>query len=402
MKKIYENGIVAFVALIHFVFIVDFMMVAPLGPDYVSALGAENSDIGRVVASYTLAAAFSSLLLAKFLDRFDRRNVIVIFLLGLSVTTILCAFSENIEQLILFRFIAGLFGGPAATMGIAIVIDRVPEKRRGKAMGRVMSAFSISSIIGIPIALELSNQGGWQMPFFVVGGFIFIVAICFLFVFPPMKEHFVHQNEKQSRFLSLFFRKEALVTYLMTITAMLSAFLIIPNIAAYMQFNLAFPRDDYSLLYFAGGVVSLVVMQLSGRNIDKCGMNLLGVLSTVLIIAIVYTGFVAQPVILPAVGIFIGYMAAMSMRNVVSVSLSSMVPNDHERAAFTSLNQSVSHFAAALGALIGSYFLTVDEKGLLIGMDTLGLSAIGLSLFLPVCVYFLYGFVRRRQGVIGS
>ena len=66
--------------------------------------------------------------------------------------------------------LAGAFGGPATSLALSIVADCVPPERRGRAMGAVMSAFSVASILGIPAALELARQGGWRLPFFVVGG----------------------------------------------------------------------------------------------------------------------------------------------------------------------------------------------------------------------------------------
>ena len=401
-KPVNEIRLVSLVALVQFVFVVDFMMVAPLGPDYTSALGASNSDIGLVVASYTIAAAISSLLLAKLLDGFDRRMVMMFFLTGLSFSTVACAISNDISDLIIFRFIAGLFGGPAASIAMAMIIDVVPAERRGKAIGKVMSAFSLSSIFGIPIGLELSHRGGWEMPFYVVGGLILVTVVLVYLLLPSMKQHLSFSEEskneaKTQNFLTLFYRPEALVTYLMTLTSMIAAFLIIPNIAAFMQFNLQYPRESYGLLYLMGGIVSLLVMRLTGKWIDQFDIKLIGLFGTILIIGIVYMGFIDSPSAAMATVLFIIYMSAMSIRNVVSVSMSSMVPSQHERAAFTSLNQSVSHFAAGAGAIIGSYYLTTSESGELIGMDIMGAWAIALSLFMPVCIVYLSRFVQKRQ-----
>lgn len=400
MQELKESQLVNLVALVHFVFVVDFMMVAPLGPDYTIALGAENSSIGIVVASYTFAAAIAGLLFAKLLDKFDRRNVMVFFLIALSLSTILCAFSRDISELILFRFIAGFFGGPAATIGIAIIIDTVPEKRRGQAIGKVMSSFSFASIIGIPIGLMLSQYGGWDAPFYVVGILIFITALLVLKLLPPMIQHLAHNKIQNSKnFLTLFYRREALVTYFMTITGMLAAFLIIPNIAAFMQFNLAYPRESYGTLYFFGGLIGLLAMRLTGKYVDMFDIKTVGYVATLLIIFITYAWFIATPVLIPSMILFAAYMAAMSMRNVVAVSTSSMVPNNHERAAFTSLNQSISHFAAGVGSLLGAHYLTVEENGNLVGMTELGIVAIILSMAMPFCLIYLYNFIQSRKTI---
>ena len=400
-KPINETRLVSLVALIQFIFVVEFMMVAPLGPDFSLALNADNADIGLVVSSYTVAAAIASILLAKILDRFDRKLVIMFFLGGLSLSTFGCAMSGSISELITYRFLAGLFGGPAATIAVSMIIDVVPESRRGKAIGIVMSAFSISSILGIPIGLELSHRGGWELPFIVVSVLIILTIILLLFMLPTMKTHLDESSvspsgKKLKSFTSLFYRPEALVAYFMTMASMMAAFFIVPNIAAFMQFNLQFPRESYGTLYFVGGAISLLIMRYTGKWIDQFDIRIISLIASLGIALVLFSGVVVYPVLIPAAALFILYMATMSMRNVVSVSICSMVPDRHERAAFTSINQSISHLSAAAGAFIGSIYLSSDEAGNLVGMNVLGLWALILSLVMPFCVYYLSSYVDRK------
>ncbi|MBA1149574.1 MFS transporter, partial [Ectothiorhodospiraceae bacterium WFHF3C12] len=71
-SPISERMVVLLVAAIQFVNIVDFMMVAPLGPDLAEGLGVATSRIGIIAGSYTFAAAAGSLAAAAWLDRLDR------------------------------------------------------------------------------------------------------------------------------------------------------------------------------------------------------------------------------------------------------------------------------------------------------------------------------------------
>ncbi|CAE1149134.1 membrane protein of unknown function [Serratia sp. Tan611] len=85
-----EMRIVWLAALIQLVNALDFMMVMPLGPDLSRELGISPTYIGYLGGGYTLAAALSSLLCAKFIDRFDRKSVALVALLGLSAATWAC------------------------------------------------------------------------------------------------------------------------------------------------------------------------------------------------------------------------------------------------------------------------------------------------------------------------
>src|SRR5688500_6667798 len=131
-------------------------MVMPLGPDFAEALGIKNSRLGLVGGSYTAAAALSGIAGSFFLDRFDRRKALAVALAGLILGTALGGFSIGFRTMIAARVIAGLFGGPATSISLAILADVVPPERRGRAMGFVMGAFSIASILGVPAGLEMA------------------------------------------------------------------------------------------------------------------------------------------------------------------------------------------------------------------------------------------------------
>ncbi|WP_336145447.1 MFS transporter, partial [Klebsiella pneumoniae] len=91
--------------------------------------------------------------------------------------------------LMLARVIAGAFGGPATSLSYSIVADVIPPERRGRAMGAVMGAFSVASILGVPAGLELARRGGWRLPFIAVALLGAILGAFASFVLPPMIAH---------------------------------------------------------------------------------------------------------------------------------------------------------------------------------------------------------------------
>jgi PDZ domain-containing protein len=78
--------------------------------------------------------------------------------------------------MVIARLIAGAFGGPATALTYSIIADTIPPTRRGRALGAVMSAFTIAALFGVPAGLELARLFGWQAPFVLVAGLIFVVA----------------------------------------------------------------------------------------------------------------------------------------------------------------------------------------------------------------------------------
>src|SRR5690606_24081622 len=172
-----------------FVNVVDFVMVLPLGPDFARALAIPAHQLGLIAGSYTAAAAVVGLLAASFLDRFDRRQALLVAMLGLVLGTLAGGFATGLASMLAARVLAGVFGGPATSIAMSILSDAVPPERRGRAVGKVMGAFSVASVVGVPAGLELARLGGWQMPFFVLASLGLVVAIGAGLVMPPMRGH---------------------------------------------------------------------------------------------------------------------------------------------------------------------------------------------------------------------
>ncbi len=143
-------------AFIQLVSALDFMMIMPLGPDLSRALDISPTYIGYLGGGYALAAALSSLLCARYIDRFDRKKVALLSLLGVTLSTWACTLAWNMESLFFTRLLAGIFAGPATSIAMAIVVDATPVPQRGRAMAIVMGAFSLSAIAGVPLGLELA------------------------------------------------------------------------------------------------------------------------------------------------------------------------------------------------------------------------------------------------------
>lgn len=386
MQK-HEKRIVWIAALIQLINIIDFMMVMPLGPDISKELPITNADIGIICGCYTLAVGFAGLVCAKFLDRFDRKHVAIVTVFGLSFSTLLAAFCWDLTSMTAARILAGCFGGPAAAIAYSIVCDAVPPERRGKAMAIVMGMFSISSIAAIPFGLELARMGSWRTPFYGISILGFIALWLVIQFTPSMTEHL--DNKKQVVSLTkLLANKQYILAFFMMGTAMVSSYAIIPNISAYFQLNLGYPRASLSFLYLVGGVFSLVLIQLGGRASDKIGPLPTNIVGTLLLVYFLYDGFMHQPQFSILIN-FVMFMGMVCFRNISATTEASKLPKPYERAAFMSLLSSIQHLGNGVGALAASAILTTGTGGILINMQWVGLLSIVLALIQPVALILI-------------
>jgi predicted MFS family arabinose efflux permease len=400
-RKVSERVIVFLVGAVQFVNVMDFVMVAPLGPDFARALGIPNSQIGLITGSYTAAAALSGIAGSFFLDRFDRRKALAVTMLGLVLGTAAGGLAHGLGSLVAARVLAGMFGGPATSVALSIIADVVPNERRGKALGAVMGAFSVAQVLGMPLALKASEWFGWQVPFLGVAGMGLVVSLSAVFMLPALTGHLsaarLQQGHRLEATRRLLGRREVQTSYLMTAVVNAAGFILIPNISAYVQQNLHYPRSSLGTLYLAGGVVSFLTLRVVGRLVDRFGSFKVGTFGSALLGVVLYGGFIRYVPGFPVVGIFMGFMLAMAFRNVSYSTLTSKVPGGAERAQFMSLQSAVQHIASSVGALASSWLLAEAPDGQLVGMETAALFSLGLNALLPLLLWTVEDFVQRRS-----
>ncbi|RYZ09581.1 MAG: MFS transporter [Myxococcales bacterium] len=372
------------------------MMVMPLGPDFAVALGIPTSHIGVVGGSYTAAAAIAGVVGSLFLDRFDRRLALGVAMLGLVVGTALGGFATGLGSLLLARIVAGAFGGPATSLSLAVIADAVPPARRGKAMGAVMGAFSIASVLGVPAGLELSGRYGWRAPFFAVAGLGLLLAMGAIWLMPSMREHIRARPAAGAPKVQLLDSVTS-ISLVNTALIMIGLFAVVPNISAFVQHNMGYPRERIGLLYLVGGVASFVVMRIVGRLVDRYGATPLVVLGTALHAVALVTAFVYRIPWLPVLAVFVVFMLSGSVRMVPMQTLASRVPRPEQRARFMSAQSAVQHAASALGAVLASLVLVAAPDGKLLHMDQVALAALVVACLVPFGAGLLERRVNARQ-----
>ncbi len=401
-----ERSVLFTLAAVQFVNILDFMMVMPLGPDFARSLQIDLSELPILASSYTGAACVGGLIASVVLDRFDRRRALVVTLLGLAIGTLAGGFATDLFTLALTRVVAGFFGGPATSIALAIVADVVPPERRGRALGTVMTAFSVASVLGVPAGLELATLGGWHTPFFCVGAMGTIAAVAAGKILPPLRAHLdtPAPNAGESALTAaarILSRRRSLLSFSMSIVSNAGLFIVIPNIAAFVQSNLAFPRDRLSTLYVLGGAASVLTTRPFGALVDRFGSFKVGLCGTILGTIVTYFFFAVGTPQSPIYLLFVAFMLSGGLRNVAASTLISKVPEPAGRARFMAMDSTLRHGSLALGAGISSLFL-VERDGMLVGMHEAALTSIAVVALVPFLVFALEREVQKKPAAVPS
>ena len=174
---------------IQFTHILDFMIMMPLGPQFTQIFSITDAQFGLLVSAYTLAAGASGLLAATYLDKFDRKKLLLTLYILFGAATLACGLAPTYYTLMAARVLAGVFGGVLSALSQTIVADVIPFERRGRAMGIVMTSFSVSTVAGVPLGLFLAANFSWHAPFFGIAALVGVLAAGASITLPPLTDH---------------------------------------------------------------------------------------------------------------------------------------------------------------------------------------------------------------------
>jgi predicted MFS family arabinose efflux permease len=371
----YQKFIVAVIAFLQFTIILDFMVLSPLGALIMPALNITPGQFGLLVSAYAFSAGLSGLLAAGFTDRFDRKRVLLFFYTGFVLVTLLCALATSYHFLLFARMITGLFGRVIGATVLAIPPDLFEYRMRGRVMGVVQTAFAASNVLGIPLALLLSNRWGWNAPFLLIVGTSLIVGIIIIMKMQPVRAHLQRSPDRNAlhHFLHTISRPRYLQGFATTGLLTVGGFMLMPFMSNFTVHNMGIALDRLPLVYMVTGIASMIAGPLIGRASDalaKFTVFACGCAITIVMVTI-YTHLGVTPlavVILVSVALFIG----VSSRMISSSALISAVPNPADRGSYMAISSSIQQFAGGIAASIAGLIVTQRADGTIQHFEVIG------------------------------
>ena len=381
---------------IQFTHILDFMIMMPLGPQFITALSINTHQFGLLLSSYTFAAAIAGVFATYYIDRFERRQLLLRLYVCFIIATIACGFAPNYHMLFIARACAGAFGGILGSLVQTIVADSIPFERRGKALGTVMAAFSVSTVAGVPLSLFLANHIsflGWRAPFMFIGLIsILILSIGYRYI-PKISGHLhhVHEGSRFKQIYDVFIAHRHLRAFLFMGLIMLTGFTVIPYIALYLTANVGIANSYISLIYLCGGVATLMSSRFIGHMADKHGkvktFRFLALVSLVPIL--VTTNLVPVPLWVVLVN-QTAFFILISGRMIPAMAIVSQMVEPQIRGTFMSLIGSVQMLASGIASVAAGLVVTIAADGKMEHYNLVGYGAVVCGLL----TFWLVGYIH--------
>lgn len=378
----------------------DFMIMMPLGNFLMPHFDISAQQFSFLVAAYTFSAATSSLTAASFVDRFDRKRVLLFAYSGFLIGTFFCALAPTYGLLLTARIVSGIFGGLIGAQVLSIVADLIPFERRGAAMGVVMAAFSAASVFGVPFGLYLSEFFSWHAPFYFVVGLGLVIIPMLIRYIPNMTEHLSEENQKNRVNIfvlvtGIFKENKQRLAIALTATMMMGHFLIIPFLNPYMELNVGFTTKQTPLIYFVGGALTLFTSPIIGRIADKIGkFKLFGIM---ILIAIIPITLITNMPRIPFYFVLCitGFWFVVSTgRAIPAQAIVSEVVPPSKRGGFMNVNSSIQQLAVGMASVIAGLIVYKTPENTIENYDVTGYLSIAIIL---ICLFVAFR-LRKAMG----
>jgi predicted MFS family arabinose efflux permease len=367
--------LIAILAALQFIFAIDYILVLPLGPKIMASLKIGTIEYGLLISVYTISAAIMGFLSSFFIDSYPRKNILIIALLLFMLGNVCFVLSNSFLWIICSRILTGAFGGILSSLVMIYLGDLFPKTKLGRNTSTIMISNAMAAILGIPVALFITETYSWQFPFagmLLINALVLILCIIYIpNISAPIKKkarkklwHFV--NNPKFLWPILF----------MSMLTFAGGATILPYLSTFVMTNLNFTNADVSFIFFCGGIAALLVNLFIGFFIDQYGRQntflLINFISIIPIILLTLSPFDDKVIVLFITTFFFGTSTA---RNVSGVAyLNSLMPHEN-RGRYVTINNSIQLMASSIATMVSGWLL-YTENHLIVNFDLLGIIAI--------------------------
>ncbi len=352
-------GVLAILAAIQFMHIVDFMVIMPLAKKFEELFDITTNQFGWLVSSYTLAAFVSGIAATFFIDRISRKASLMIGFMGFIVGNLLCAVAPGFYTFLAARVVTGAFGGLLSGVTFSIIGDLIEPAKRGRATGILMMAFSVAAVMGVPAGIWLANSYFLQLPYYLIAVGSMLILVFAWVKMPALRDHLFGPRMNVVRQIqAVLSDKKHQRLYLMMVFHFVAGFSIIPYIAGFMQKNNGVTDSQLPVIYLSGGIATIISSPIVGWLSDRYGnvriYSFISLLASIPFMLVTYEWTRVFPVLMTFTVLFFVFVSG---RMVPAMALLNNTVSPAHRGTFMSLNGSVQQLAMSLGAIAASFIL---------------------------------------------
>ena len=193
-----EIATLAIVSLVLFIDGFDMYFLGKILPAIATGLGGAPVDMAQVVNYQQIGMAIGAFLMPPLADRLGRKPILGTCLVVFGLLSLWAAWSTGFSMLAWLRGVSGIFYSALLPIGLALLSEATPKRRRALFMAIALVCFSGGNLgSGIMTAWFLDDIG-WE-GFFIFGGFVPLAALLLLYFVPESVSFRVNRDADDPR-----------------------------------------------------------------------------------------------------------------------------------------------------------------------------------------------------------
>ncbi|MFK7999926.1 MAG: multidrug effflux MFS transporter [Polyangiales bacterium] len=236
----------------------------------------DPNDQQLVVITYVLGFGAPQMIFGPIADRFGRRPVLFVSLVGYILTGSACAYAPHFTVLLALRFTQGVFAAGCRVVAIAVVRDRYAGAPMARTMSLILTVFMVVPILAPALGQAITSAAGWRACFF----FLSIAgAILFVWSFLRLEESLPPEKRRNLSLRSAFEAYRGVFQQRATLGYMLGGGVFFGALFAFLSsaeqiFREVFGLGDTFAYWFAGVAIALSVVNFANsRLVMRFGMR---------------------------------------------------------------------------------------------------------------------------------
>jgi DHA1 family multidrug resistance protein-like MFS transporter len=177
-----------------FVVMLGYGMVMPIMPFYIEHLGVGGTELGWLMAAYSLMQLIFAPIWGVLSDRYGRKPILSVGVLGYAIALLMFGLSTEFWMLFIARSLSGILSSATNPTAMAYISDNAPEKERSKGMGQLGAAVGIGVIFG-PLMGGYLSANSFTLPFLVGSALAFLALLLIIFLLPESKNASLPMSE---------------------------------------------------------------------------------------------------------------------------------------------------------------------------------------------------------------
>jgi predicted MFS family arabinose efflux permease len=350
-------------------------ILAPAGMliELSSELGVSVHTAGLLVTFGAIMLCIGSPMTAWLTSRIERRALLTVTLLVLTLGNAASAFAPNYGTLLVIRLVMLAIGAlytPQAAGTAALIVQ---AERRGGTIAYVFLGWSLAAAVGLPLITYMASRYGWRAAY---GGIAVVGVISCLLLLWRLPKGLVGAPVDLKTWADL--ARNRVIVALLVITALLMSgqFAVFTYMGPLLSKLTGVGPDAIGLVFAIYGISGFIGMVIISNVVDTWGPLRASILSVSLVLAGVAGWALSAgvyPLMASSVAIWgLGFASSNSMQQVRLVTAAPSLAS-----ASVSLNTSFLYVGQAIGSAIGG-FLYAHE--LLAGIGYAGAAFVALGL----------------------